>query len=156
MRIFKTATAIAIISVACNGALADSTTTQLAETMMDSVNMEQVLDQVIGQTLEAQLNQNPAMQPYKEVIRQFFARHIGYQVVRPELAALYGDAYTADELREIIAFYQTPTGKRTILLMPELMQKGMQLSQRHVQENLPELQSDIAREASRIQKLQAR
>ena len=47
------------------------------------------------------------------------------------------------ELRDMIAFYKTPTGQKAIAKLPALMAKGAQIGQQRIQEHLPELQEAI-------------
>jgi len=42
-----------------------------------------------------------------------------------EQPAIYARYFTADELREIIAFYQTPTGSKALLMIPRAMTEFM-------------------------------
>ncbi|NVE00479.1 DUF2059 domain-containing protein [Massilia sp. BJB1822] len=47
-----------------------------------------------------------------------------------ETLPLYARHYTADEMRQIAAFYRTPVGKKTLQVMPQLMGEAMEMSQR--------------------------
>jgi tetratricopeptide (TPR) repeat protein len=42
----------------------------------------------------------------------------------PRMIDIYVEAYTEQELRELIAFYKTPAGKKTLEKMPLLMPQG--------------------------------
>ncbi len=44
-------------------------------------------------------------------------------------AAIYARHFTADELRELIAFYQQPIGQKLVDKMPAITQQGMALGQ---------------------------
>ena len=59
------------------------------------------------------------------------------------MMAIYTDAFTEAKLREVNAFYKTPTGQKAITVLPGLMQKGMAIGQKTMQEHLPELQEAI-------------
>lgn len=48
-----------------------------------------------------------------------------------EFAALYAEKFTADELKEITAFYRSGTGAKFIASMPDLMQRGGLIGQRY-------------------------
>ena len=41
--------------------------------------MEQALEQSISQMLQIQLQQNPALAPYKNIMLQFFKKHMSYE-----------------------------------------------------------------------------
>lgn len=68
---------------------------------------------------------------------------------------LYAEAFTETELEEIRAFYATPTGRKTIQLMPELMAKGAQIGSQRIQQNIQELEIMIRKETERLQKQSA-
>ena len=51
------------------------------------------------------------------------------QELLDQIAALYAEKLTADEINEIIKFYKTPVGSRFVQLQPELVQQSMQLGQ---------------------------
>ena len=133
---------------------AEKTSRELAEELLDVVGMEQVLTQSIDQMLALQLQQNPAMAPYQDTMKAFFRKHMSYQSLKPDLTALYGDAFSQRELKDLIEFYNTPTGKKTITVMPTLMSRGAQIGAKRVQDNVEELQSMIAAESQRLQQLQ--
>ena len=76
-------------------------------------------------------------------MRAFFNKYMGWEIIRPEMATIYAREFTEPELREIIKFYQTPVGQKMAARLPQLMQAGMEVSQRRVQEHLPELQKII-------------
>ncbi|NGZ87755.1 DUF2059 domain-containing protein [Duganella aceris] len=46
-----------------------------------------------------------------------------------ETVPLYARTYTADELKQITAFYRTPVGAKMLATTPQLMQAGMQIGQ---------------------------
>ena len=62
----------------------------------------------------------------------FTAKFAGYrdQMVE-EFASLYAERFTAQELRDITAFYRTGAGAKFISAMPELMQEGAQIGQKY-------------------------
>jgi uncharacterized protein len=46
-----------------------------------------------------------------------------------EMAKMYADAFTDKELKEILAFYQSPTGKKLIGQQPKLVDASMNFAQ---------------------------
>ena len=46
-----------------------------------------------------------------------------------DVAAVYAESFDEDELKELIAFYQSPLGQKLLDRMPALMQKTMLLTQ---------------------------
>ncbi|GAA4320755.1 hypothetical protein GCM10023115_47960 [Pontixanthobacter gangjinensis] len=46
-----------------------------------------------------------------------------------KLAAVYTESFTEQELDKILAFYDTPVGKKMVAITPELTKKGMEIGQ---------------------------
>ena len=126
-----------------------------AEMLLSVTGMEQAIEQTKEQMLDVQLRQNPALAPYKHVMLEFFRKYMSYESIKPQLVELYAEAFSAAELKEINAFYRTPTGEKTIAVMPTLMTKSAMIGAARVEENVAELQRMIQDEAERIQELQA-
>ena len=51
-----------------------------------------------------------------------------WETYGPRLVGLYADAFTEAELRELIAFYKTPTGQHAIKALPELNRRRNMLA----------------------------
>lgn len=107
--------------------------------------MSNVLERSIDAALQAQIEANPQIKPLEDVMRQFLAKYMSWDYLKPGMVQMYGEAFAEPEVRELIAFYRTPLGQKMTTRMPELMQKGMALGQKAVQEHLPELQEAIAK-----------
>lgn len=57
----------------------------------------------------------------------------------PKMARIYAETFTEQELADMLAFYQSPTGRKVVEKLPELSRRGQQI----VAPMLPELQRDI-------------
>jgi hypothetical protein len=135
-------------------AIADSDSEKEAEILLNTMGMESAMDQSMSQMLDLQLQQNPALAPYRNVMVEFFRKHISWTSLKPAFLEIYTEAFTAEELREINAFYATDTGKKTIEKMPLLMTQGGQIGISRVQDNIEELQEMIKIESERLVDLQ--
>ena len=56
---------------------------------------------------------------------------------------LYHKYYTGAEVKEMIRFYSTPLGKKTIETMPAIMSEGFQIGQKWGQSLGPEIQARV-------------
>ena len=74
-----------------------------------------------------------------EVIRELVAD----EKLIDEIINIYARHFTEDDVRDMIAFYETPVGKKTIEVMPTLMQEGMQAGQRWAAEMLPGVEERV-------------
>ena len=64
-----------------------------------------------------------------ERIRELLPQRINYAEVAEQLFyPLYDKFFTADELKQIVAFYRSPAGQKTIDVVPQLLQESMQRS----------------------------
>ncbi|WP_459676842.1 DUF2059 domain-containing protein [Acidisoma sp. 7E03] len=100
---------------------------QLATQLVQAIGIQQVADAAL-QGLKLVLVQSLAdnnKQPPEKV------EPVVDQILMPDLraeepkfvaaiAALYGQAFTAEEMTQILAFYQTPVGQKLQTLQPEL------------------------------------
>ena len=116
---------------------------QAATELIELLKLEEVTTQSIDMMMESMLAQDPALQDFRDVFEDFFDQHFRWDELEPEYVRIYADAYTESELRELIAFYQTPVGRKTVDLMPVLMRQGAAIGERQIQPHLPELQKRI-------------
>jgi hypothetical protein len=125
-----------------------------AEKLLIQIGTDKILARTIENVLNMQIQQQPSLAPYKEVMLKFFEKHMGFESLKDDLIEIYVEAFTEKELNDIMAFYETPTGRKTLEKLPELSAKGAQLGQTRVQQNIQELQEMIQAEAKRIQEQQ--
>jgi len=135
-------------------AMADQQAHDAALELFDAIDMATVMDQAVDQTLAMQMKANPAMLPYQEVFRKFFAKYLRYEAIKEDLAQMYMQSFSADELDQLSDFYRTALGRKTLETMPELMRKGGELGMSRVQAHLPELRTMIEAEAHRLKSQQ--
>jgi hypothetical protein len=115
-----------------------------AEELLLLTGSEKNMTEMTSRMLDMQLEQRPEMKAVEPEMRAFLTKYMSWQSMKDELVQLYAQEFTEKELKELNKFYQTPTGRKTIQKMPMLMQSGMEIGQRRVQEHLPELQKAIA------------
>lgn len=123
-----------------------------AEELLNTMQVDKLLQATIEKMLEVQMQQQPAMRPYKNVMLKFLNKHMSYASLKDDLIKIYTDAFTAKELYEIAAFYKTPTGQKTLQKLPELSSKSSQLGIMRVKNNMHELKAMIQKESERLNK----
>lgn len=126
-----------------------------AKELLETMEIGNMLNDGIDQMLALQLEQNPGLQPYRDVFKTFLSKYMNEEAIMEDLIAIYADVFTETELKEITAFYRTETGKKTLKYQVELFQRGAQIGEQKVQEHLPELEEMITEETARIEKLQS-
>lgn len=107
-----------------------------------AASMEQATQQLLPMLQETVANQENLtpeqkakaekefQQQYTRFLARFqkrFAEKINLrQLVEEVNGNLYTKYFTVDELRDILAFYRTATGKKSLTLMPEMMNEAME------------------------------
>lgn len=147
MKVVLAIAATIVLLMPTASVLADEQAEEQALRLFEIMNMEQIMSESITQMLDIQTQQNPDLANYRPVMLEFFAKYMSFESIKPEMAALYADAFTADELKDLIAFHQTPTGQKSIDIMPRLMREGANIGAVRVQENIGELQRMMAEAA---------
>jgi hypothetical protein len=127
----------------------EQTHKQAAESLLALMDMDKLMSESIDQMLEMQVKQNPAIGQFKEEMKKFLSKYMSWAAMKEDMVKIYASEFTEQELKELLAFYQTPLGRKTVAKMPKLMAKGAELGQQRVQEHLPELQKAIQEQATK-------
>ena len=149
-------TSLALIGAAPAYAQADAASTVAAQELFDAMNLRalmtgvmQQMSQSIGTSMhagaEASIKNNPATTPEqkKQALAKMEAElpaaisTLQGAITDPgmideilaESVPLYARTYSADELKQIAAFYRTPVGAKMLLTMPKLTAESMQIGQ---------------------------
>jgi hypothetical protein len=122
-----------------------------AKQLLDIVHVDRTTKQTLDVLLKMQLQQQPKLQPYEDVLRTFLQKYMSWDSLKDDYARFYAEALTEDELKQIMAFYKTPVGQKAINTIPSLMAKGAALGQKRVQENRAELQEMINAKQKQLQ-----
>jgi TonB family protein len=97
------------------------------------------------ESMMAMFGQDPEAAPYRDVFREWYRKVLADSDLETEMARIYMDTFSEKELREIVAFYKTPVGRKVIATMPELMQKGAEIGMRQAEAHAAELQEILAK-----------
>jgi hypothetical protein len=100
---------------------------------------------------DAMLKGNPALAQLREPILQWFQKYFTWDVMGPEVMKVYKDSFTEAEVRDMLAFYKTPTGQKVLLKLPEITQQGVAMGSKIGQAHSGELQDMIK---AKLQELQ--
>ncbi|MGD8310147.1 MAG: DUF2059 domain-containing protein [Chromatiales bacterium] len=117
---------------------------QAVERLFELTRMQQKIEASVRNVLALQLQQSPALREHEQALRDFLERHVGWGAMKDELAGMYMEAFTEQELRQINAFYSTPTGQKLIGTLPELIKQRDRLA---MERNIGELRKAIAEQA---------
>ncbi len=111
--------------------------------LLELVRVDALTRESVRAALQQQYNALPALKNYSDIVEPFFEEHLSYEALKEEYADLYVEAFSEAEIRELIAFYETPLGQKTLNVLPELMQRGTEIGARRLRENMDELMEKI-------------
>jgi len=117
---------------------------QEVETLFKLTHMEAKINEGVDNVLAMQLQQSPQLAQHQAVLRAFLEKYVGWDSMKEPLIEMYVKTFTEQELKEMNAFYITPTGQKVILQLPELVQERNRLAMQRIQANIGELQQAIA------------
>lgn len=136
MSVFRRAAALAVVlSLAVPPALAaDAEAIDEAKALMRAGNtlamVDQMLDMSVGQMTQLIDRLNPG---HTALVEQLMREHFipefrnSYGELENLFAELYTRHFTAAEMRELRAFYDTPLGQKALAAMPALMAEAGQI-----------------------------
>ena len=130
------------------------THTAAVQEFFDVMKMKENTDRTIDQMLAMQVNQQPQLAAFKDVMTKFLRKHVSYDALKDDLVKLYRDAFAEDEIRAMTAFYRTPVGQKAVSKLPTLTATAGQMGMNRVQANMGELQQAIAKRQQELQQQQ--
>ena len=82
-----------------------------------------------------------------ERLRQLFMQRIDLSQVMQEVAlVVYDKNFTESEMQDIITFYKTPTGKKTLQALPAVMSESMEMTTALITPPLSEIMKQVLEE----------
>jgi hypothetical protein len=135
MKIKAVCAAMAILCAVIPAAAAQSSHDRAVLELFEVMGLER--QAVAGATamIDAQVDGNPAIAPYRDVMVAWATKYLTWDAMVPEMTRVYEATFTETEIRQMTDFYRTPTGQKVLATMPELMEKGagigMALARKH-------------------------
>ncbi len=128
--------------------------TRLAVKLLKVTNTDKNIKESLQKMLDAQSAQNPMFKEYRHVLEKFYDKYLNWDAIKNDLAQIYVEAFTTEELKGLIKFYKTPLGKKVAEKLPELTQKGYRMSLENVQKHQGELMEMLQKEMEKKEKQQ--
>ncbi|TLX63053.1 hypothetical protein DN820_13630 [Stutzerimonas nosocomialis] len=118
-----------------------------AERFLQMVQADKLAVPVYGQVqqmfaqrfaqLEAPADKQATLERYVAKADAELDKAIGWPKLKPEIVELYTSTFTEQELKELIAFYESPIGKKMMARLPELNARSAQLTQVKLEAAVP-------------------
>jgi hypothetical protein len=152
---------------------ADAQSTAAAKAMFDAmemrktltasyVEMEKTLPAMMRQQIVAMIDADPQLNAQQKqenkakleqmlpgiaaAISKTFKDPALIDEMMAEMMPLYTNNYTADEIKQLTAFYQTPVGRKMMALTPKLSAESMAIGQRIMMPRVGAMMQDLMQE----------
>lgn len=119
--------------------------------MIEIMGMNDTLDLSMRQMIDVQVQRNPQLAPMRDVLEDFFETYLSWGQLKNEFVALYARTFSETEMREITAFYRTPTGQKMLEALPGLIAETNGIGMSRVQAHYGELQQALAERQQQLQ-----
>ncbi len=129
---------------------------EAAKQMVEVANLDKMLNAMYQQInmviTENLLKKDPCLEPIRGQLNDLLAKYdqkiLNADSVKAEIQKVYQTEFTEDEIKQIVAFYKTPAGKKALEKAPVLAAKGMEIAQKEIDKNknlgvMDDLQKDI-------------
>jgi hypothetical protein len=142
---------LSLVTASNSGAQAPAPTptpgaVKAATELMQVMHADKTLHDQISAAFDVQIQNNPAMVPYRGAMQQFADKYLTWDAIGPQLTTAYAEVFTESELKDLIAFYKTPTGQKLSSQQATLSAKGQAIGLAVVQAHQGELADLIRRQ----------
>ena len=115
-----------------------------AAELMQVMHAEKAFRDAISASFDVQIQNNPAMAPYRGALQEFADKYVTWETMGPQLTATYAQAFTESELKDLITFYKSPTGQKLASQQATLAARGQAIALSVIQAHQGEL-ADLIR-----------
>lgn len=141
-------TLLAIAPLSVHAQQVDKTT---VEKLLEATNAKSMIDLIHAQ-MQKQFSQWPKQLGVKEdeqaivekyllEINDMIKAEFNWQRIQPQIIDIYTANFTQTEIEDILAFYQTDSGRSLLTKMPAVTQSSMQLSNDMLVSALPKIEN---------------
>lgn len=109
----------------------------IIDTMYSQVNQ---MIQSMGQQLGVQPSERETFDKYMSKMLAMMKEEMSWEKMKAPMIEIYITHYSEKEIRDMITFYETETGKSILKKMPAVMKDSMYISQSMMEEFIPKLQ----------------
>ncbi len=129
----------------------DASARALAGQLIDMTNGKEVMrnafDGVINSmisNMQAQGMPQAGVDEIKAAIDKWYDAEIKFDEIRPKMIDIYVQNFSEDDLKQLVAFYNSPVGQKAIKSLPVVMSQSMALTQEYTKSKIPMLTDQIS------------
>jgi hypothetical protein len=140
---------IAIALVLASLSIAHAADLPLAEQVVEASGLKTSLENSFVQSMEAATQQLKATggeelaKAAMDVVRKFFTENIKWEDMRPVYGKAYAEQFSDAELKDLLAFYQSPVGKKLADKNTVLSSQASKTMSEKMKNQMPALQAEV-------------
>ncbi|MNF34623.1 hypothetical protein D3C84_154690 [compost metagenome] len=100
------------------------------------MQVQQMFAQRFEQT-KAPESKKAVLETYQAKANAALDQAIGWNKLKPDMVKLYTTNFSESELKDLVAFYKSPLGKKVLEKMPQLTQQSAQMTQAKLESAVP-------------------
>ena len=126
---------------------------EAALALMEAMDMEEVMKETMEESMAQQAEMmsmlnggalpDSLLTASMEIGRKWAIRALEWSTLRHDLARLYAETYTVDQLRQLEDFYRSPVGRLLLDTTPELTAGTQEIMSRRMQAIMPEMMQEM-------------
>lgn len=131
-----------LIAIPCIGLAQTESHLKISEEYLEISGVKAGFNNLVDDVIKSQSGQMPKeyQEKFKVVMKSFMDKYYTYELLKPKLTKMYANEFTELELKDLIVFYSSPTGKKLAERFQSLTQKGMEIGMSTVKEHEQDLQ----------------
>lgn len=118
----------------------DTSQLQLAAKLLEVMEMQQTVEQSFG-AVDKIMPPGAAQSEKAQKVLKMMMEELSWKNIKDEYAKIYADVFTADEMKDLIKFYESPAGQAFVKKQPELTQRSMILTQQLMMKIMPKMKN---------------
>lgn len=115
----------------------DQLSSQITQRMIDQTKSG-ALQQSLGVSVTA--DQQQKLDQFTQKLGKIISDTLNWNDLEPQYTKLYSDAYTEQQIDDLLAFYKSPTGQVMVEKLPTLMQQANAITQQRMAAAMPQIQ----------------
>jgi uncharacterized protein len=141
--------------VASETAIQDSHAKAATELLL-TMHFEKQMSAGMEMMADVMIKQNAMLAPFRSVLLKWAAGFMTWDTFGSQVVAFYEATFTEAELRDLTAFYKTPTGQKALTEMPKLSRQMMELGSSVAKDHVQELEPLMRARSAEIEQLSAK
>ncbi|ABK38947.1 DUF2059 domain-containing protein [Aeromonas hydrophila] len=130
-----------VIALVWSGSVWADPAQELVNLLNSEQQAEQLQAQMIPLIIRGAGEHAQELAQHCDVLEAWVSRYLSWGAMSTEVAAIYRKHFTEAELKQLIAFYQSPVGKKSLDTMPAIFQESSLVGQSLAERNMPALQA---------------